>query len=123
MFGKSFWDHVILGVSFWAYDQISVDIRNHSGKTESWWMDEKNKQLKARFHLKKDLDAVFIDSWSQQYWNIEDDLQQVAFQRETKKLWDSFSVMDSFEFKTVEELAEELQACKLQLEYCYEQCL
>ena len=24
MFGKSFWDHVILGFSFWAYDDRSI---------------------------------------------------------------------------------------------------
>ena len=101
LFGTGFWDHVTLGVSFWKFDESSINQRNHSGKTESWWIEEKNKQIQARFHVEKDLDAVFIDSWSQQTWNLEDQLQQIAFQRETKKLWDSFSSKESFEFKTV----------------------
>ena len=122
MFGKGFWDHVTLGVSKWAYDELSVENRNRTGKTESWWIGEKNKQLQARFHVKRDLDAVFIDSWSQQPWNVDDELQQIAFHRETQKLWDSFSSKESFEFKTVEDVAEELHECKLLLEDCYENC-
>ena len=121
LFGNGFWDHVTLGVSFWAYDQGSVNQRNHSGKTESWWIEEKNKQIQARFHIEKDLDAVFIDSWSQQTWNLEDQLQQIAFQRETKKLWDSFSVMDNFEFKTIQDVIEELQECNKLLDGSIEQ--
>ena len=121
LFGKGFWDHVTLGVSFWAFDQNSMNQRNHSGKTESWWTEEKNKQLQARFGLEKDLEAVFIDSWSQQPWNLEDQLQQVAFQRETKKLWDRFSGMDGFEFKTIQDVIEELNECNHLLEGSIEQ--
>ena len=54
LFGKGFWDHVTLGVSKWAYDELSVENRNRTGKTESWWIGEKNKQLQARFHVKRD---------------------------------------------------------------------
>ena len=28
MFGKEFWDHVILGFSFWKYDESSIFMRN-----------------------------------------------------------------------------------------------
>ena len=28
MFGKEFWDHVILGFSFWAYDEANIMKRN-----------------------------------------------------------------------------------------------
>ena len=121
LFGTGFWDHVTLGVSFWKYTEDSINQRNHSGKTESWWIEEKNKQIQARFHIEKDLDAVFIDSWSQQTWNLEDQLQQIAFQRETKKLWDLFSAMDSFEFKTIQDVIEELQECNQLLDGSIEQ--
>ena len=121
LFGTGFWDHVTLGVSFWKYTEDSINQRNHSGKTESWWIEEKNKQIQARFHVEKDLDAVFIDSWSQQTWNLEDQLQQIAFQRETKKLWDLFSAMDSFEFKTIQDVIEELQECNQLLDGSIEQ--
>ena len=113
-------------MSHWGYHighmtKKSVDDREHSGKDESWWMEEYNKQLQTRFGLEKDLVAVFIDSWSQQEWNLDDDLQQVAFQRETEKLWDSFSVMDSFEFKTIQDVIEELNECTQLLEGSVEQ--
>ena len=90
LFGIGFWDHVILGVSHWKFDQGSVIERNHTGKTESWWIKEYNKQLQARFVLEKDLDVVFIDSWSQQPWNLDDELQQIAFQRESKIIYPNF---------------------------------
>ena len=121
LFGIGFWDHVTLGVSHWAYDQNSVIGRNHSGRTESWWIEEYNKQLQARFVLEKDLDVVFIDSWSQQSWNLEDELQQVAFKRETTKLWDLFSVMDNFAFKTIQDVIEELYECNQLLDGSIEQ--
>ena len=121
LFGNGFWDHVTLGVSHWAFDQQSVNQRNFSGKTESWWTEEKNKQLQERFHVTKNLTAVFIDSWSQKPWNLEDELQQVAFQRETKKLWEAFSVMDTFEFKTIQDVIEELDECKRIMEGSIEQ--
>ena len=123
MFGKGFWDHVILGVSFWAYDEHSVYLRNISKppKTESWWSDEYNRQLKARFHVEKNLEAVFIDSWSQQPGFLDDELQQVAFQRETKKLWDRISAMDAFEFKSIQDVIEELDECNKLLDGSIEQ--
>ena len=121
LFGIGFWDHVILGVSHWKYDISSVIERNHTGKNEAWWIEDKNKQLQARFVLEKDLDVVFIDSWSQQSWNLEDELQQVAFKRETKKLWDLFPVMDNFAFKTIQDVIEELYECNQLLDGSIEQ--
>ena len=81
LFGNGFWDHVTIGVSFWKYDMSSIMQRNHSGHTESWYIEEKNKQLQERFHLKHDLEAVFIDSWAKQDWNLDDLSQQQAFDR------------------------------------------
>ena len=31
MFGDSFWNVTTIGVSFWAYDQHSIDVRNSTG--------------------------------------------------------------------------------------------
>ena len=61
-----------------------------------------NRQLKEKFNVEKDLDAVFIDSWAKQNWNLNDNVQQEAFVRETTKLWDSFSSFTPFEFKTIQ---------------------
>ena len=90
--------------------------RNHSGKTESWYLAEKNKQLQERFHLTHDLEAVFIDSWAKQDWNLDDESQQEAFDRESTKLWDLFTSMTSFEFKTIQDVIEELAECNIQLD-------
>ena len=98
---------MVLGVSFWAYDQNSIQARNFSGKTESWWKDEMNSQLHEKFHLETDLEAVFIDSWAKQPWNLNDPLQQEAFDRETLKLWNIFSTSPTFEFKTIQDVIEE----------------
>ena len=32
LFGNGFWDHVVLGVSFWHFDYNSIQGRNNSGK-------------------------------------------------------------------------------------------
>jgi hypothetical protein len=114
LFGKGFWDHLILGVSFWAYDHNSIMSRNNSGKTETWWTDEMNRQLKEKFHVEKDLEAVFIDSWAKQDWNLGDTTQQVAFNRETTKLWNIFSENTKFEFKTIQDIIDELNDCRLE---------
>ena len=50
------------------------------------------------------LPGAFIDSYAKQPWNLDDNDQQVAFTRETDKLW-SFSIgNDLFMFRTVEDV-------------------
>ena len=90
--------------------------RNKSGKTEDWWKQDMNRQLQEKFHLTRDLDAVFIDSWAKQDWNLDDETQQEAFNRETAKLWNLFSDLDQFEFKTIQDVIEELAMCQNQLD-------
>ena len=53
------------------------------------------------------MEAVFIDSWAKQPWNLNDPLQQEAFGRETLKLWNIFSTSPTFEFKTIQDVIEE----------------
>ena len=40
-----------------------------------------NSQLKEKFHLENERQCLFIDSYSQQPWNKEDESQQIAFKR------------------------------------------
>ena len=115
LFGTGFWDHLLLGVSFWPYDQVSINQRNHTGKTEPWWTNEKNAQLKDRFHLDKNLDAVFIDSYAKQDWNLNDPMQQDAFERESLKLWNRLNDLSEFEFKSIQDVIEELNQCNAEL--------
>ena len=79
MFGESFWDNVVIGVSFWKHDTASVSQRNHMHKDEGWLMSELKAQFKDKFKVEKDLPFVFIDSFSQQPWNSKDENQQYAF--------------------------------------------
>ena len=101
-----------MGVSHWAYDEHSIVNRNFTGKTETWWRDNMNAQLHEKFHFEKDLEVVFIDSWAKQDWNLNDPLQQEAFDRETKKLWTIISNNPAFEFKTIQDVLEENKRLK-----------
>ena len=50
-----------------------------------------------------------MDSYSQQSWNLDDQEQQAAFQRETSKLWELMLEKEAFQFMTIEDVLEELQ--------------
>ena len=101
LFGN-FWKNTIIGVSFWSYDVLSVAKRNHSGENEEWFLAEWNALLQEKLHLDIELQGVFIDAWSQQPWNVDDQDQQEAFERETTKLWEFSSQNEMFQFRTIE---------------------
>jgi hypothetical protein len=107
MFGETFWDNVVIGVSFWKHDAYNVKQRNHMNKTESWLESELQEQFKEKFKVEKDLPFVFIDSFSQQPYNMGDQDQQVAFQRESEKLWNHTLTQKTLRFKTIDEVLQE----------------
>merc|ERR1719222_551298 len=97
MFGKDWWDHVVIGVSFWVYDEASIRRRNccpgRTVKDEAWFKQQINTQLCEKLHVcEKNLTYVFADSWSQTPgepdFNTDDRLQQSHWQIETGKLWE-----------------------------------
>jgi len=112
LFGESFWSFTTIGVSFWPYDINSQNQRNHSGQDESWYCKEKNAGLHEHFDIPLNLSCVFIDSWAKQEWNLNDPYQQEAFDRESSKLWDIVNNTKPFEFKSLEDILEELEAEK-----------
>ena len=63
---------MLLGVSHWAYDAQSVAQRNFTGETEENFLQIWNERLESKLHLGRKLEGVFIDAWSQQPWNIND---------------------------------------------------
>ena len=77
-------------------------------------MEEWNNLLQEKFHIELELEGVFIDSWSQQPWNIQDQDQQIAFERETNKLWSFAQGNELFTFRTVGDVLEENQELKEQ---------
>ena len=112
LFGKTFWDNAIIGVSFWAYDSASVAKRRHQGKTEDRFIQQWNSQLRDKFHINQTLQGVFIDAMSQVSWAKDDKPQQIAFQRETAKLWKFAQDSDLFAFRTVQDVLEENKRLK-----------
>jgi len=112
LFGEDLWENTIIGVSHWAYDANSVNERNFTGKTEEVYLASWNELLHTKFHIETTLTGVFIDSWSQQPWNLGDPMQQEAFDRETEKLWKFFESHEEFPFRTIEDVLEENEAYK-----------
>merc|ERR1719295_1212509 len=112
LFGQIFWDNTEMLVTKWSMDQHSQDMRKFSGKNETWLTNEMNRALQAKTHLKRNLTAFFIDSWSQMPFNINDQVQQKAFKSETARLWNISQSFDSFEFHTIEDVLQELEECQ-----------
>merc|ERR1719328_316317 len=85
MFGDGFWDNAILEATFWSHGDHAAERRNQSIPmiTEAWWAAEFNKKLRQEFGLKKDLQAVFIDT----YYKEEDPKELRAFNRNTNELF------------------------------------
>merc|ERR1712012_1066179 len=65
------------------------------------FIEEWNQSLREKLQVNVTLSGVFIDSWSQQSWNINDKDQQAVFLRETSKLWELAANNNLFEFKNI----------------------
>ena len=87
IFGKDWWDHVVIGVSFWKFNQASIDDRMATAKDETWFKGQFTRQLCEKLHVCKDFNFVFVDSQSQLARNKGDPQQQHRFQQETDRLW------------------------------------
>merc|ERR1712110_1143500 len=112
LFGDDFWQYTMVGVSFWPYDSKSVHQREYRGITEEKFMKDWNQLLSSKFHLNLTLPGVFIDSFAKQPWHLDDQDQQVAFNRETGKLWSFSTSNDLFMFRTVQDVLEENRKLK-----------
>ena len=90
IFGGDWWNYVVIGVSFWPYDQESIDDRVCDPEypdycqDETWFCKEINTQLRDKLHVDKNFTCVFTDSWSQTGHNVEED----QWRNETGILWD-----------------------------------
>ena len=118
IFGLDWWNYIVVGVSFWAYDQHSIDEREcypdypERCHDEAWFCGETNSQLQEKFNLDLTFTCVFTDSWSQTPgppgFNTDDPLQQEHWKTETGILWDiTASREDTFGFLTIDDILEE----------------
>ena len=118
IFGSRWWDYLVVGVSFWAYDQDSIDGRvcdpeyPQYCKDENWFRNNINGVMHEKFGIEKNFTFVFADSFSQTAgppgYNTEDNLQQEHWQEETSVLWDvTISREEPFIFMTIDDILEE----------------
>merc|ERR1711892_613848 len=115
IFGKRWWQYMVIGVSFWKLDQDSIDEREamceHNPakcKNEDWFIREINKQIKEKFHIEKNFTYAFIDSYSQAWPDDEDPVQQGHFQEQAGVLWnETISRNSSLVFKGIDDVLDE----------------
>ena len=113
----------MVGVSKWPYDQYNIDRRqqdcDHYGdpsdncKNEAWFMRELSWQFRNKFEVERNLRFAFMESFSQSGPNLNDEVQQRYWIKETNKLWsEATSRNKTFDFKTIDEVLEENAVCK-----------
>jgi len=108
MFGRTnMWDHVVIEVTFWSYDQRSIDERERAGVNETTALKDINENLKTIAHFNKSLEGVFIDSHA---YPIEQ--EQMYFTKYTSKLWTMASEMSTLKFMDVEDILEDPRVCQ-----------
>ena len=77
----------IFQATFWSHGNYAAERRNQSipmvTDKEAWWAAELNKRLRQEFSLKRDLQAVFIDT----YYKEEDPKELKAFNQNTNELF------------------------------------
>ena len=122
-FGDQIWHNVIIGVSFWKYDEYHISLRNKTCSEtpalchdEAWLTGEINRQLQEVISPDLALPAVFIDAWSQTPGEAEDATQQFYFQQETAKLWEFVQSQPELAFSTANDLRVENQRLKDDIE-------
>ncbi len=84
---------------------------------ENWFRTSMNEILEEKFHIGKNLTFVFIDSWAKHTSNLDDMVQQAAFERETSILWNIATSSEEFVFKSIQDILEENKELKSQVEY------
>ena len=118
IFGRNWWNYLVIGVSFWAYDQNSIDARQCYPEypeychDENWFCGEMNRQIQEKFNVGGNFSCVFTDSWSQTPgppgFNTEDPTQQEHWKAETGVIWEiTTGREDSFSFMTIDDILEE----------------
>jgi hypothetical protein len=76
--------------------------------------------LEEKFHVGRNLTFAFIDSWAKHPANLGDQNQQVAFARETGILWNFALNSEEFVFKSIQDVLDENQKLKAEVEYLNE---
>lgn len=121
MFGDDFWNNVVIGVTFWKYDERSINERKTRRVTEQTFLADKRKGLKDAAMEKADkestigeiidkLEGVFINA----FYDTEPIDKNAAekFQSNTDKLFQIATENKLFECKDIQTVKNELAVLK-----------
>ena len=135
MFGDEMWNHVILGFTNWGYDASSISERerryvnsNESklffikctqlskifcrSRNEEWKLRETNRVLQEKHGITQTLRGVYLDPFAD---TSTDTNVQRAFNRQISKLWSFISQKDAFEFKSMQDILDDLHQCQYKI--------
>ena len=123
IFGETWWDFMMVGVSKWKYSQAAIDDRqkacdyygdpSEECKNEAWFTRELSWQLAEKFGVTRNFTFAFMDSFSQSGPELGDEVQQQHWWEETLKLWEEATGRnETFDFKTIDDVLEENVVCR-----------
>lgn len=114
IFGSHFWNNVILEGTFWSYHESNEARRKatHPPVTEKFWSDQFNGLFRDKFGLKKNVPAVFIDT----YYNSSNQYEQEKFSANVKQLLDFATATKPFECKDIQLALTEIGELNLKLQ-------
>ena len=123
IFGHTWWDFMMIGVTKWPYDQASIDDRqddcDYYGdpsaqcKNEAWFIRSLSQQLEEKFGQNRSFTFAFMDSFSQAGPELDDQVQQQYWIQETSKLWqEATNKNETFDFLTIDDILDENFKCK-----------
>ena len=111
MFGKKFWNNVILEATKWNHNPVKANIRaqyRKDGKpypkTEENWTKQFNNILKKELGVSKDLKSVFIDS----HYDKEYPREVQEFKKNTDSLLNYLNTFQPFPTKDIDAVLPEL---------------
>jgi len=125
IFGETWWEFMMIGVTKWPFDQASINKRqddcdyfgdpSDNCHNEEWFIREIKLQLYEKFGLQQNFTFAFMDSFSQSGPNPNDEVQQLHWLEETGKLWELANGRnETFDFKTIDDVLEARRECCLQ---------
>ena len=107
MFGREFWNNVILEATHWNHGEEAERIRMQARPpiTQRFWTSEFNRILRKEYKLQKPLDSIFLDT----YYHPGSENETKIFNAEAERLWRYASSREAFQCKDIEIALTELR--------------
>ena len=117
-FGKALWDYLVIGVSFWHFDQDSIDDRSsvctespEDCMNETYFARKVDALMQQSFNLERNFTYLFMDSSSQidgpPDFNTDDEIQQLNWMKQAGQLRQLTNNLLPFTFWTVDDTRQE----------------